>query len=76
MGWRSWTVQRNKLLGALGRGRWGKGRESGFQASVLGLLTPPPTSLKVLGSTNEMGTGFSVDSPALRLKMINTNNSE
>lgn len=27
-----------------GPGGWGKGRENGFQASVFGLLTPPPPS--------------------------------
>lgn len=45
---RSWTVLRNRLLGALG-GRWGKGRESGFQASVTWPVNTPTPPIRSLG---------------------------
>lgn len=42
-------MQRNRLLGALGGGRWGKGRESGFQASVTWPVNTPPSPVRSLG---------------------------
>lgn len=64
---------RNRLLGALG-GRWGKGRESGFQASVLGLLTRPAPPSQVLGSPNETGMDSLSGCSSIRAWMINNNN--